>query len=267
VPASLCTDHGCALGDAPQRFRRDWRAPQTNGTLNALLVNVMSFVRRREHFGFVDVIDAELLQICASAKCPMRHLAITGIDTVAIISRIFLGEAIRRNPALRADLRRNALQRHNRDRSSLFGNSSLLSIGHVHDYPPLSISARPVFRRREVELPLCWDIGVSLRNRYRSRRGASALLNIDLLYILSTSRPVCDAIMPSDLEKPYVVWLTPAAVRRRAPRALPVDWLGKMLKSDRERFICWNMRTTLACEGVSAATSRPSDFDHFRQRR
>jgi hypothetical protein len=58
----------------------------------------------------------------------MRHLAITGIETAAMISRIFLGEAIG------ANLRRHALECHDGHSAGSFGDDRLLFIRHVHNY-------------------------------------------------------------------------------------------------------------------------------------
>ncbi len=54
-------NHGCAFGDAPQSLAKITRAAD-EWNLEGVLIDVVSFVGRREHFGFVDVIDAELLQ-------------------------------------------------------------------------------------------------------------------------------------------------------------------------------------------------------------
>ncbi len=54
-------DHGCAFGDAAQSFAQIARAAD-EGDVEGVLVDVMGFVGRREHFGFVDVIDAKFLQ-------------------------------------------------------------------------------------------------------------------------------------------------------------------------------------------------------------
>src|SRR5580658_1190725 len=88
----------------------------------------------------------------------MRHLAITGIDTVAIISRIFFGEAIRATPPsarICAGTRSSAITATAPAFSAIEACSALVTSMIT---PPFSISAKPVFRRRLVELPLFWDI-------------------------------------------------------------------------------------------------------------
>src|ERR1700731_2922986 len=88
----------------------------------------------------------------------MRHFAITGIDTVAIISRIFFGEAIRATPPsarICAGTRSSAITATAPAFSAIEACSALVTSIIT---PPLSISARPVLRRRLVELPLLFDM-------------------------------------------------------------------------------------------------------------
>ena len=88
----------------------------------------------------------------------MRHFAITGIETVAMISRIFFGEAIRATPPsarICAGTRSSAMTATAPDFSAMTACSEVVTSMMT---PPLSISARPVFRRRLVELPLFWDM-------------------------------------------------------------------------------------------------------------
>src|SRR5439155_420590 len=92
----------------------------------------------------------------ASAKCPMRTLAITGIVTVAMISRITLIDAIRATPpSLRISegTRSNAITAHAPAFSAIFACSALVTSMIT---PPLSISARPTFTRHSFDplLPL-----------------------------------------------------------------------------------------------------------------
>src|SRR5271165_2483892 len=89
----------------------------------------------------------------------MRHFAMTGIDTVAMISRIFLGEAMRATPPsarICAGTRSSAITATAPAFSAMEACSALVTSMIT---PPFSISARPVFRRRLVLLPLFWDMG------------------------------------------------------------------------------------------------------------
>src|SRR5439155_6116702 len=86
------------------------------------------------------------------------NLAITGIETVAMISRIFFGEAIRATPPsarICAGTRSRAMTATAPDFSAMTACSAVVTSMMT---PPLSISAKPVFKRRLVELPLFWDI-------------------------------------------------------------------------------------------------------------
>src|SRR5581483_8153963 len=98
-------------------------------------------------------------RICASAKWPMRHLAMTGMETADMISRIFFGDAMRATPPsarICAGTRSRAMT----DTAPAFSaiSACLASVTSMMT-PPFSISARPVLRRRLVEFPLFWDIG------------------------------------------------------------------------------------------------------------
>src|SRR5712672_1070649 len=92
----------------------------------------------------------------ASAKCPMRTLAITGIVTVAMISRITLIEAMRATPpSLRISegTRSSAITAQAPAFSAIFACSAFVTSMIT---PPLSISARPTFTRHSFDplLPL-----------------------------------------------------------------------------------------------------------------
>src|SRR5258708_6042095 len=88
----------------------------------------------------------------------MRHFAITGMDTVAMISRIFFGEAMRATPPsarICAGTRSSAITATAPAFSAMEACSALVTSIIT---PPFSISARPVFRRRLVLLPLFCDM-------------------------------------------------------------------------------------------------------------
>src|SRR5579863_8378831 len=88
----------------------------------------------------------------------MRHLAITGIETAAMISRIFLGDAMRATPPsarIWAGTRSSAITATAPAFSAITACSALVTSMMT---PPFNISASPVFRRRLVEFPLFCDI-------------------------------------------------------------------------------------------------------------
>src|SRR5271157_947694 len=88
----------------------------------------------------------------------MRHLAITGIETVLMICLISLGLAMRDTPPsarMIAGTRSSAMTATAPDFSATSACATLITSMMT---PPLSISARPVFRRRLALLPLLSDI-------------------------------------------------------------------------------------------------------------
>ena len=100
----------------------------------------------------------------------------TGIDTAAMISRIFLGIAMRATPPsarICAGTRSRAMTATAPACSAMVACSALVTSMMT---PPFSISARPVLRRREVVLlPLFWDMSDPVDTFSRSRRmGAGA---------------------------------------------------------------------------------------------
>src|SRR6266566_469650 len=121
----------------------------------------------------------------ASAKCPMRTLAITGIVTVAMISRITLIEAMRATPpSLRMSegTRSSAITAHAPAFSAIFACSALVTSMIT---PPLSISARPTFTRHSFEpllpLPLPFAFFASI----------SLLLSVPKLFARLTRQRCC----------------------------------------------------------------------------
>src|SRR5437879_5926508 len=90
----------------------------------------------------------------------MRHFAMTGISTTAMISRIFFGEAMRATPPsarICAGTRSRAITA---TAPALCAISACFASVTSMITPPLSISASPVFRRRLVLCPLFCDMGL-----------------------------------------------------------------------------------------------------------
>src|SRR5580692_9570188 len=107
----------------------------------------------------------------------MRHFAMTGMETAAMISRIFLGDAMRATPPsarICAGTRSRAMTATAPDFSAMVAWSALVTSMMT---PPLSISARPVLRRRLVLLPLDWDM-CGLRKSSCQRSAVSSQLNL-----------------------------------------------------------------------------------------
>src|SRR5205823_6652367 len=123
-------------------------APHTNGTLNACLSTWCASSAGVNTSLSSTKSTPSSSRIWASAKWPMRHFAITGMETAAMISRIFLGEAMRATPPsarICAGTRSSAITAAAPACSAMVACSALVTSMIT---PPFSISARPVFSRR-----------------------------------------------------------------------------------------------------------------------
>src|SRR5712691_2916597 len=128
----LGADHGRAFGDAPQSFSQIARAAY-EWHLERMLVDMMRFVRGSKHFGFVNVVDAKLLQnlrLRKMSNAALRHHR-NGNSSHDLAN--LLRRSHPRHAALRADLRRHPFKRHDGHSAGPFGDRSLLSVGDVHD--------------------------------------------------------------------------------------------------------------------------------------
>ena len=84
---------------------------------------------------------------CASAKCPIRHLAMTGMDTAAMMPSIMSGSLIRATPP---SVRMSAGTRSSAITATAPASSAILAWSGVTTSmitPPLSISAMPRLTR------------------------------------------------------------------------------------------------------------------------
>src|SRR5215472_13747889 len=144
----------------------------------------------------------------ASAKWPMRTLAITGIVTVFMISRITLMDAMRATPpSLRMSdgTRSSAITAHAPAFSAIFACSAFVTSIIT---PPLSISARPTFTPHSFEpfLPLPLPFGffasifrlLSMRN---SRRRLAAKIRIPSSFLFHLR--LFDLLFPDHHEPPF----------------------------------------------------------------
>src|SRR6202167_1438489 len=124
---------------------------------------------------------------CASAKCPMRTLAITGIETVSIISRMMRGAAMRATPpSLRISegTRSSAMTAQAPASSAILACSAFVTSIIT---PPFNISARPTFTRHKllfissIEFLPCSRLRISLLVRLPCRLlGRRGLLGVAL---------------------------------------------------------------------------------------
>ena len=97
------------------------------------LVDVVLLVGRRQHLGLVDVVHAERLEDLRLDEVPdpslRHHRDRDGVHDLLDLGRV--GHA--RDPALRADVRRHALERHDGAGAGVLGDLGLLGGGDVHD--------------------------------------------------------------------------------------------------------------------------------------
>ena len=139
---SLGAYHGRAFGNAPQRLAEIARAAdERNGEI--MLVQMITVVRRREHFALVDVIHAERLQNPCFGHVAYAHL---GHDGYAHrLHDAFDHGRVRhaRHASGPAYVRRNALQRHDGAGACPLGNDGLLGRGHIHDDAALQHFRKP----------------------------------------------------------------------------------------------------------------------------
>src|ERR1700730_3320751 len=141
---------------APSATRRSasprLRAPHTNGTRKSCFHTWFSSSAGVNTSLSSMKSTSSACSTSASTKCPIRTLAITGIVTVAMISRITLIEAMRATPpSLRMSdgTRSKAITAQAPAFSAIFACSALVTSIMT---PPLSISARPTFTRHSLAL-------------------------------------------------------------------------------------------------------------------
>ncbi len=129
-------DHRRAFRDPPESLAEVRRAAdERDGELP--LVDVVSEVGRRQHLGLVDVVDLERLEnlrLGEVADAALRHHR--NRDRLLNLSDdLRIGHA--RDAAIGADVGRDALERHHRDRSGRLGDLRLVGVDDVHDHPAL----------------------------------------------------------------------------------------------------------------------------------
>ena len=113
------------------------RAPQTKGHREGVLIHVMRFVGGGEHFGLVNVVDAQLLQDLRFGEMADAALCHDGnIDHGHDFTNDF-GRGHARDSSFGANLRGDALQGHDRDGAGPLGDLRLFRGGYVHDHAAL----------------------------------------------------------------------------------------------------------------------------------
>jgi hypothetical protein len=118
------------------------RLPQVRGAADERhrelpLVDVVGVVRRGQHLGLVDVVDAERLQHLRLDEVPDpglgHHRDGHGVDDAVD----HVGVAHAGDPALGADVGRNPLEGHDSHRAGIFGDPGLLRRDDVHNHAAL----------------------------------------------------------------------------------------------------------------------------------
>ena len=102
-----------------------------------MLVQVVDFIRRRQDFGFINVIDTdrfEHLPLDKVADARLRHHR-NRHSLLDLLNHRRVGHA--RDAAVLANIRRHAFERHDGDGASLFGDARLFDVHDVHDDTPL----------------------------------------------------------------------------------------------------------------------------------
>ena len=192
----------------------------------------------------------------------MRHLAMTGISTAAMISRMILGEAMRATPPsarICAGTRSRAMTETAPARSAI---SACLAVVTSMMTPPLSISARPVLRRRLVVCPLFCDMGGSLPGAAfscqlsaisRTRIGAGNFLPYGYFTVRSRF-----AVPRPAYRMPELVWRTqpPSFARPGRARAPVPTWALALHKSSEH---------PVRVDGDEQALTAGQDFSFFVQ--
>jgi len=139
---ALGTNKARALADTPQRLAQVRRAAH-EGHGEAPLVDVVLFVSRRQDLGFVDVVDVECFE-----DLRLGEVADTGLGHDRNRDRGLdplnhLGIAHARHAAVASDVRRHALEGHDRYGARVLGDLRLFGLTTSMMTPPRSMSARP----------------------------------------------------------------------------------------------------------------------------
>mmetsp|Transcript_83567 Transcript_83567/g.215227 ORF Transcript_83567/g.215227 Transcript_83567/m.215227 type:complete len:255 (+) Transcript_83567:745-1509(+) len=121
------------------------RQPHTKGTLNLFLFTWLSSSAIVSTSLSSMQSTPRCCSTCASTKWPMRHLAMTGMDTALTIALIIFGSDMRATPfcmRMSAGIFSRAITAHAPASSAIFACSGFITSMIT---PPLSIAGRPLF--------------------------------------------------------------------------------------------------------------------------
>ncbi len=142
---ALGADHRRAFVDAAQRFAQVAAAADERH-LELVLVDVVFLVGGGEYFALVDVVDSNRFQNLRLDEMPDAHFRHHrnghGVhDAVDQVGVAHAGDA-----AVRADVRRDALQRHDGAGARVLGDLRLFGRHHVHDHAALEHLRQPTLQ-------------------------------------------------------------------------------------------------------------------------
>ena len=139
---ALRADHGRAFRNAA-RGLAEVAAAADERDLERVLVDVVLLIRGREHFGLVDVVDAEGLQDLSLDKMadPALGHHRDGDGLHDRLDQGWIGHS--GDAALSADVGRNPLERHHRTRARVLRQPGVLGRDDVHDHAALEHLGEP----------------------------------------------------------------------------------------------------------------------------
>ena len=153
---ALGADHGRAFTHPAQGLAQV-AAAAYEGHLEGVLVNVVGFIGRGEHLGFVDVIDADGLQnlsLDKVADAAFGHHR--DGDRVHDLEDQF-GVTHAGHAAIRADISRHPLESHHGRGAGIFGNFGMFGGDHVHDHAAFEHLGQAFFKGKcVVDNRLCF---------------------------------------------------------------------------------------------------------------
>ena len=144
---ALGADHGRALAHPPQRLA-EVGGPAHEGDGEAVLVDVVDVVGRREDLGLVDEIDLELLKHLGLDEVPDTGLGHDGDGDRVDNARNKIGITHAGNAALGSNVGGDALEGHDGNGSRVLGDTGLLGRDDVHDDAALEHVGQPALDER-----------------------------------------------------------------------------------------------------------------------
>ena len=139
---ALGADHAGALGDTTQRLTQIGGATHKRNR-EIPLIDVMRFVGRGQHFGFVDVINTKGLEDLRLHKVTDTSLGHNrnGGHRLDLLDHLRIAHA--GHATITADARGDALEGHNGGGTGIFGDFGLLHVHYVHNHAAFQHFSEP----------------------------------------------------------------------------------------------------------------------------